>query len=208
MDEMGVLPGTEAVLIHDHWKAYYGYEGKTHGLCNAHHLRELTAVHEVGQEWAQGMIDFLLGVHEQVEGSGGVLTTGEQEEVRKGYRQLIRRAEAECPLPPAKPPGRRGRTAKSKARNLLERLRDYEDDVVRFMTDKEIPFTNNQAERDLRMLKVQQKVSGYFRSWEGAYYFCRIKGYLSTCKKHDISSADALKILFDGELPDFMLENA
>jgi transposase len=74
-------------------------------------------------------------------------------------------------------------------------------------TAKEIPFTNNQAERDLRMIKVQQKISGCFRSWDGAYYFCRIKSYLSTCEKHDISSADALKILFEGQMPDFILEN-
>ncbi|MDR2794135.1 MAG: transposase, partial [Treponema sp.] len=77
----------------------------------------------------------------------------------------------------------------------------------RFMTDKEIPFTNNQAERDLRMIKVRQKISGCFRSWEGAYYFCRIKSCLSTCEKHDISSADALKMLFEGQMPGFMLEN-
>jgi transposase len=74
------------------------------------------------------------------------------------------------------------------------------------MTNKEIPFTNNQAERDLRMIKVHQKISGCFRSWDGAHYFCRIKSYLSTCEKHDISSADALKILFEGQMPGFMLE--
>jgi hypothetical protein len=75
--------------------------------------------------------------------------------------------------------------------------------VLRFMTDKAVSFTNNQAERDLRMIKVEQKVSGCFRSWEGAYQYCRIKGYLSTCKKHGISSSDALKLLFNGEKPVF-----
>ena len=77
-----------------------------------------------------------------------------------------------------------------------------------FMTDADVPFTNNQAERDIRMVKVQQKISGSFRSWEGAQFFCRIRGYLSTCEKHNISSADALKILFSGEFPDFMLDVA
>jgi transposase len=142
-----------------------------------------------------------------VEGSGGALTAREQEEWRKSYRKIIKAAEKECPPPPPNPAGKRGRVPRPKARNLIERLRDYEDDVLRFMTDKEIPFTNNQAERDLRMIKVHQKISGCFRSGEGAYYFCRIKSYLSTCEKQDISSADALKMLFEGQMPSFMLEN-
>ncbi|MDR1948095.1 MAG: transposase, partial [Spirochaetaceae bacterium] len=100
--------------------------------------------------------------------------------------------------------GKRGRTAKTKGRNLLERLRDYADDVLRFMTDKDIPFTNNLAERDLRMMKVQQKISGCFRSWEGAKAYCRIRGYLSTCGKQGVSSADALTMLFAGRLPEFV----
>jgi transposase len=207
MDDMDVLPGTEAVLIHDHWKAYYSYEGKRHGLCNAHHVRELTGAKEEGQQWAQPMVDFLLELNKRVEVSGGALNEKEQKEARGRYRHIIKRAEKECPAPPPNPPGKRGRVPKTKARNLLERLRDYEDDVLRFMTQKEIPFTNNQAERDLRMIKVHQKISGCFRSWEGAYYFCRIKSYLSTCGKHDVSSADALKMLFEGQMPAFMLEN-
>jgi transposase len=207
MDEMGVLPETEAVLVHDHWKAYYRYEGKTHGLCNAHHIRELTGVEEEGQQWARLMIDFLLELNKAVEGSGGELTEMEQAERRKRYRKIIKEAEKECPPPPSNPPGKRGRVPKSKARNLIERLRDYENDVLRFMTNKAIPFTNNQAERDLRMIKVHQKISSCFRSWEGAYYFCRIKSYLSTCEKHNISSADALKMLFEGQMPGFILEN-
>ena len=98
----------------------------------------------------------------------------------------------------------RGRVAQTKTRNLLERMRDYADAILRFMADAEVPFTNNQAERDIRMVKVQQKISGSYRSWNGAKFFCRIRGYLSTCKKHNISSADALKILFNGEFPSFM----
>jgi len=76
------------------------------------------------------------------------------------------------------------------------------------MSDGDVPFTNNQAERDIRMMKVQQKISGSFRSWDGAKFFCRIRGYLSTCEKHHISSADALKILFNGEFPDFIFDEA
>jgi transposase len=174
MDAMGVLPETKAVLIHDHWKPYYRYAGKTHALCNGHHLRELTAAIEAGQTWAQAMIDFLVGLNNQVTACGGMLNETEQTQVRERYRQILRIAETECP-PPEKPPGKRGRVAKSKTRNLLERLRSYEDDVLRFMTDRAIPFTNNLAERDLRMAKVQQKISGCFRSWDGARIFCRVR---------------------------------
>lgn len=206
MDEIGVLPESEGVLIHDHWKAYYSYEDKVHGLCNAHHLRELTAMKEAGQEWAQPMIDFLGALNRQVDEAGGELNEAEQKKARKKYRRILKAGEEACPAPPPNPPGKRGRVAKSKAGNLIERLRDYEDDVLRFMVNKDVPFTNNQAERDLRMLKVHQKISGCFRSWEGAYYFCRIKSYLSTCEKHTISSAEALKLLFNGQMSDFMLE--
>jgi transposase len=84
----------------------------------------------------------------------------------------------------------------------------HEEDILRFMTDTDVPFTNNQAERDIRMAKVQQKISGSFRSWDGAQYFCRIRGYLSTCEKHNISSADALKTLFNGQFPNFIANMA
>ena len=87
-------------------------------------------------------------------------------------------------------------------------MRDHADDILRFMTDAAVPFTNNQAERDIRMVKVPQKISGSFRSWDGAQFFCRIRGYLSTCEKHNISSADALKILFNGEFPHFVFDMA
>ncbi|MHB9293563.1 hypothetical protein Holit_02689 [Hollandina sp. SP2] len=117
----------------------------------------------------------------------------------KQYRKVIREGEKECAEPEEKPPGKRGRAAKSKERNLLERLRDYEEDTLRFMTRKEVPFTNNLAERDIRMMKVQQKISGCFLIWEGAKGFCRIRSYISTCEKNGISAADALSLLFKGK---------
>ena len=102
--------------------------------------------------------------------------------------------------------GKRGRIKKSKSRNLLERLRDFENDVLRFMDVDYVPFTNNLGENDIRMTKVQQKISGCFRSIEGARIFCRVRGYLSTCRKHGVSSSHALSCLFDGKLPDFLLQ--
>ncbi len=102
--------------------------------------------------------------------------------------------------------GKRGKLARSKARNLLERLRNFEDDVLRFMDEMEVPFSNNQAENDLRMTKVQQKISGCFRSVEVAKIFCRIRSYLSTCRKQGLTASEALRLLFQGKRPPFMAE--
>ena len=114
------------------------------------------------------------------------------------------RAERECPGPkPQSGPKKRGRIAKSKSRNLLERLREHEPEVLRFMTDKRVPFTNNQGENDIRMTKVQQKISGCFRALEGAQIFCRVHSYLPTCRKHDVGATEALRLLFSDQLPDF-----
>ena len=99
--------------------------------------------------------------------------------------------------------GKPGRQKRSKSRNLLERLINYEADVLRFMTDAEVPFTNNQGENDIRMTKVHQKISGCFRSMEGAEIFCRIRGYISSCQKHGVSSSEAMELLFAGKLPEF-----
>jgi len=121
----------------------------------------------------------------------------------KQYQKILKSGENECPLGP-KEKGKRGRQKQSKSRNLLTRLRDYEDDVLRFMKIGTVPFTNNMAENDIRMTKVQQKVSGCFRSMNGAKYFCRIRSFLLTCKKNNISRAHALRDLFEGKLPSFM----
>ncbi|MCU7910491.1 MAG: transposase, partial [Candidatus Thiodiazotropha sp. (ex Lucinoma aequizonata)] len=100
--------------------------------------------------------------------------------------------------------GKRGRLKRSKARNLLERLRDFEQDVLRFMDVESVPFTNNQGENGLRMTKVQQKISGCFRSMEGTKYFCRVRSYLSTCRKQSIMATEALTLLFQGKKQNFM----
>ena len=117
----------------------------------------------------------------------------------------MQNAEAESPPPDeTNRKGKRGRVKRTKARNLLERLRKYEDDVLRFMDNKNVPFTNNLAENDIRMTKVQQKISGCFRSLDGARIFCRVRSYLSTCRKQGVNLSQALKMLFHGELPDFV----
>lgn len=207
MDEIGVVPKVTGVLCHDHWKPYYKYACK-HALCNAHHLRELEwAATEDQQSWALDMKKFLSRLNEKVAEAGGKLNEKQQAQCRKSYKTLIKKAQVECP-PPDRPDktNKQGRPKKSKSRNLLERFIHFENDVLRFTEDENVPFTNNQGENDLRMTKVQQKISGCFRSEEGAYIFCRIRAYLITCRKHDIGATEALAILFNGKLPNFVTE--
>lgn len=204
MDEMGVLPRFKGILCHDHWKPYYQYDC-VHALCNAHHVRELTRAWEQdGQKWALEMKSLLETINRKVSDTCGALNAKELQRYRQEYRDLINTAEIECPEPiGVRKKGKRGRIKKTKSRNLLDRLRDYENDTLRFMDVEYVPFTNNLGENDIRMTKVQQKISGCFRSIEGAQIFCRIRGYLSTCRKHGVSSSQALNLLFNGKLPDF-----
>ena len=204
-NDMGVLPGFKGVLCHDHWKPYYKLDC-THALCNAHHLRELTRAEEQdGQVWAKKLGDFLETINCKVTEAGGVLNARESQKYRLKYRALLKQGEIECPEPiRPKEKVKRGRIKRSKSRNLLERLRDFEQDVLRFMDNERVPFTNNRGENDIRMTKVQQKISGCFRSMDGAKIFCRIRSYLSTCRKHGVKSSQALELLFDGKLPDFL----
>jgi transposase len=206
IDEMDIIPHFRGVLCHDHWKTYYCYMLCLHALCNAHHLRELIRAWEQDkQQWAEELRIFLEAVNVEVHEAGGVLDDKASAQRWRQYREILERAKIECPGPNEedRPPGKRGRLKRSKARNLLERFINFEDDVMRFMDNVIVPFTNNQGERDIRMTKVHQKISGCFRSMQGALMFCRIRGYLSTCKKHGLTSSYALELLFNDELPEF-----
>ena len=204
MKDMGILPLYKGILCHDHWKPYFTFDC-THSLCNAHHIRELQRAWEQdGQNWAKQMKALLETVNAKVLDAGGALDAKTSAIYRQKYRNLLKNAQIECPEPiRPKNKGKRGRIKKSKSRNLLERLRDYENEVLRFMDIDYVPFTNNLGENDIRMTKVQQKISGCFRSMEGAMIFCRVRGYLSSCRKHGVSSSDALRLLFDGKFPSF-----
>jgi transposase len=206
MDNMGVLPRFKGILCHDHWKPYYKYDC-THALCNAHHLRELTRAWEQdGQKWANNLKNLLETINCKVNDAGGALAAQESEKYRLKYRALLKQGEIECPEPiRPKKKGKRGRIKKSKSRNLLERLRDYEQDTLRFMDDERVSFTNNLGESDIRMTKVQQKISGCFRSIGGAQISCRVRSYLSTCRKQGVKSSHALDLLFNGKLPDIFM---
>jgi transposase len=206
MDEMNIIPRFTGILCHDHWKPYYHYDGCLHALCNAHHLRELTrACEQDDQLWAGQMKALLEDINAEVHDAGGCLNQEHAQQHREYYREILKKAEIECPPPDeTRKKGQRGRIKRSKARNLLERLRDFEEDVLRFMAHPDIPFTNNQGENDIRMTKVQQKISGCFRSKEGAEIFCRVRGYLSTCRKHGVTSSHAMEMLFEKKMPDFV----
>ena len=204
IDEMGILPKHQGTICHDHWKPYLKYGG-SHALCNAHHLRELERAFEQDKQmWAEKMIVLLKEINKATHDAGGRLETAESEHYRKRYRVLLFEAEQECPPPDETAKKKKGKTARSKARNLLERLRDYEKETLRFMVEANVPFSNNQAENDLRMTKVQQKISGCFRSMDGAKIFCRIRSYLSTCRKQGVTATEALRLLFQGQWPEFM----
>ncbi len=207
MDTMGIIPKFDGVLCHDHWKPYFNYDCE-HALCNAHHLRELERAWEQdNQQWAEQMKALLLEIDQSVDDAGGSLNSKSSDTYRAKYRAILAAAQIECPPPDeSKRKSSRGRMKRSKARNLLERLISFEKETLRFMDDPLVPFTNNQGENDIRMTKVQQKISGCFRSEKGAAIFCRIRSYLSTCRKHDMNASAALRLIFEGKLPDFIAE--
>jgi transposase len=200
---MGVLEHFHGRLGHDHWKTYFQFHC-IHFLCNAHHLRELERAWEQdGQRWALKMQLLLLEIHDATTHAGGCLDQAVAKSFRSRYRNILTRGNDECPAAVSHNT-KRARSAQSKSRNLLDRLRNFETETLRFMTDPLVPFTNNQCENDLRMTKVQQKISGCFRSFEGAQIFCRVRSYLSTCKKHDIQATEALQALFEGRLSEII----
>ena len=203
MEAMGILAGYQGIAVHDCWSSYLNYRC-VHALCNAHFLRELTFIwEEWGQKWAQEMAEALRGWKKLVDRGKArglaALSPGLLEQIEQQYERILLRGLRANPFAAQMGPPRRGRRKKSKARNLLERLRDHRQKVLRFVHDFRVPFDNNAAERDLRMMKVQQKISGTFRSWQGAVAFCRIRSYIATTRKMGLNVIEALTSVFLGE---------
>lgn len=210
MDAIGIIPKFTGILCHDHFKPYYRYKQCKHSSCNSHHKRELDrAFEQDNQQWAKKMKALLLLINHRVTEAGGCLSLESAQPYLEQYQAVLAEGDIECPAPneAERPKGKCGRLKRTRARNLLERLRGYQDDVLRFMTNPKVPFTNNQSENDLRMTKVQQKISGCFRSMDGAYIFCRVRSYLVTCRKNGVGPSEALKTLFQGKIPGFMRQN-
>jgi transposase len=198
-DAFGLLTAFAGTLIHDGWKPYRELACK-HGLCNAHHLRELTYVFEqMGQAWAKCLIDLLVAACHEVATVGAPLPAERIAHYRDAYDRILTTGETANPRAP--PSGKRGRTKQSKALNLIDRLRLYADDVWRFMTDPGVPFTNNLGEQAVRMPKVKQKVSGGFRTAGGLETFCTIRSYLATLHKQGTNLYLALTLTFQGSPP-------
>lgn len=203
MDAAAILPGFRGRAIHDFWDAYLKYDC-AHAFCNAHLLRELIFLwEEQNQNWARSMIDHLLAMKDAVATARDTgLTTLPDADLARGrerYQHIVDAGYAQNPAPEAPDgPKRRGRRKQSKARNLLDRFRDHSEGILAFMRDFSVPFDNNLSERDLRMIKLRQKISGTFRSFDALVDFCRIRGYVSTARKNGLNALDALRRVFTG----------
>lgn len=188
INEMGILPYYQGIAVHDHWSPYYGYRC-THSYCNAHHLRELTFIADVEKErWAKDMHKLLTkmnkAVHIVKEKGKTALTKEQVGHFLTSYDKICNSALVYYPPPDKKAKKSRGRVKQAKGKNLLDRLMKYKDATLRFLTNFDVPFTNNLAERNLRMIKVKEKISGTFASFRGGEMFNRIRGYISTLKKN------------------------
>jgi len=202
MDEIGILPKRIGWSIHDFWKPYLKYQQAQHGLCNAHLVRELIFLAEQHQQlWATELLELLLKIKQAVETTQQhdwkALSSEQQIDFEKAYDHIVAQGEQANP-PPKKVEGKRGRLKQSPARNLLDRLRDHKEKVLAFMYDFKVPFDNNLAERDIRMAKVHQKVSGGFRSNNGSNTFSHVRSYISTARKNDQRILDVLYLALSG----------
>ncbi len=202
MEEFNIIPRYGGVLIHDCWSSYLSYENCSHGLCGSHLLRELTyIVDSNGYAWAKNMKQLLQDCCAKVSKMKNKhLSKKEYANLQKRYRNILTRAEKELPSIPEAKKGKRGKVAKSDAHNLWERFNKYETEVLLFAKLSFVPFTNNRAERDLRMSKVKQKVSGCFRAERYAHAYCRISSYLQTMCNKGINPLIAVQMALSGEI--------
>ncbi len=196
MDEIGILPVFEGTAIHDHFKSYYHYDKCAHGECNQHILRSLKYLYEdLGIVWAFEMACHLLQIKKHVDLSkvfgADRLELADTSEYEKTYREILAGADI-------------SKDASADERRLAKRLAEYEQETLLFMLDFDVPFTNNLAERDIRMPKAKQKISGGFRTVEGANTFARIRSFISTCKKKGRNVLEGLTATFKGEAKTFL----
>jgi len=212
MHEIGILPEFKGVAVHDHWKSYFTFNDCQHALCNAHHLRELRFIHEqYEQEWAQDMAKLLVSIKKRTENTElGKLSEKELCEFEENYDRLVEQGLDANPPPSIPLPKRRGRKKQSPPKNLLDRLKEFKSQTLAFMVDFRIPFDNNLAERDVRMIKVKQKISGSFRTRHGADTFCSLRSYISTVRKNDLNVSVSLQqaLLGNPFLPSSLLGEA
>lgn len=200
IDAIGIIPRYGGVVVHDCWASYLSYDHCGHGLCGSHLLRELTFIEDAhGYAWARNMKHLLQETCRRVaEQEEKCLTEDEYKNLQKRYRNILSRGDRELPPIPPRQNGKRGKVAKSDAHNLWERLKKHEAAVLLFARNPHVAFTNNRAERDLRMSKVKQKVSGCFRKREYAEAYCRISSYLQTMANKGYNPLVAIQMAMSG----------
>jgi transposase len=214
MNDIGILPNLQGRAIHDGWSSYFKYR-IIHGLCNVHHLRKLKFLEErYPQPWVTKITALLLKMKEVTERAKekGLDCLSEQQyfDYLSLYDVLIEEGYLANPdLERTDTAGhkKRGRVKQNPARNLLDQFKYFKDSVLAFLFDFRVPFDNNLAERDIRMMKVKQKISGCFRTKEGADNFCDIRGYISTSRKNGVNAIDSLRMAIAGTpfIPDCLL---
>ena len=189
-----MFKGLTGTVVHDHFSSYYTMQDVLHSLCNAHHLRELRALIEIEKEsWASRMAILLRYANKHRDAI---------DRVHQVYDAIVATGLAfHESQPPVSIAVKRGRKKRRTGHNLLLRLKKHKDEVLRFMTSNSFPFTNNQAEQDLRMMKVRMKISGSFRSFRGAEIFAAIRSFTSTCRKQGNNIFKAIEAVFLGEIP-------
>jgi len=200
-NDMGILPLFKGKSVHDFCRSYFTFTVQ-HILCNAHLLRELIFEHEHNRKkWAESMMTLLLKIKKSVdlekEKGGTSLSKRLLNKYEKEFAEIVRKGLKSSPAR-KKDPSKRGRTAQSSSRNLLTRLCSHKDSYLAFMHDFNVPFDNNLAERDIRMLKLYMKVSGCFRTFTGAEIFCRIRSYISTARKNNVNVFKSIQNAFRG----------
>jgi transposase len=203
MNEIGIIPNFTGRAIHDMYASYFTYTTFEHGVCNAHIIRELTlAFEEYNQAWAENLIQLLQKALRTVKSSirkgNDSIDARTLAKYEERYMILVEKGLTENPLATRGSPHTRGKVKQSKVRNLLDRLHKHREHVLIFMHDFSVPFTNNEAERDLRMVKVKLKISGCFRSVAGLDIYCRLRSYLSTARKNGVGAFTALVDAFNG----------
>lgn len=201
MDEINIIPRYGGIIIHDCWASYFGYQQSKDGLCGSHLLRELEFIIDSnGYAWARNMKRLLKQTCATVsDRKDKMLTEDEYANLQKRYRSILTRGISELPARPVRPSGKRGRLAQSDAQNLWDRMKQHEEAVLLFAKNANVPFTNNRAERDLRMGKVKQKVSGCFRYEQYAAAYCRISSYLQTMAYRGYNPLVAIQIALSGK---------
>lgn len=201
IEDFGLIPLYGGIIVHDCWASYLAYGHLGHGLCGSHLLRELTFIIDSNNyDWAKKMKNLLQNACKIVSRrEEKCMSERMHATLQKLYKKILADGQNELPVIPEKSSARRGKVAKSDAHNLWERLSKYEDAVLLFAKNPHVPFTNNRAERDLRMAKVKQKVSGCFRTEKYAKAYCRISSYLQTMKNKGVNPLVAISLALNGQ---------